>query len=566
MTTFITNLSIPNSGMAIYSSSHLEDSLQDDAASKVDSALSPLDLYFLEDDIWSDHASTVEPPQTSPDPCVTSEYHDSLATQAHRKTWNKLPYEITENIIEWLGRRDLRSCRLVDRSTNSAATRVLFRTICISPSVNSIARLFNISLQPALANLVRVIEVQTHYLVDMPFHFFTGFNPLAQHLQRLQPLDAAIEALSLSRAYQLERAAEVKFPTDGPAMLSAALKKLTRLQHFVHTRPSSRVSLGNYLLDHDSDLVRRTGVAMLDCGNQHPLMNSVLQKSRHVRPLSLDFTSLYWWEFYNISAIPHLKELFTTVTDFKLTFQVESFDRPRCRLNQTNSHWRNGLTRYIEQLSSLLPVVENLWLGFDNLPAQGKSVQSPCIFAQQRMSALFFRLKEPSSLYAKLKSLTLENMSTNRKELCEFILPHASTLKSLAITNMCLDGSQTPGPNGGVMCSMIRTTTFLHQNLNLDTMSYLGTFRDHHGRSLMCSPKGEQSLLHRIQEYICHRKPLPFKARTAKKSAEGQIDGDTMATGDVITMRRPVNGLNVDLKVESDESWCVRGASSVVDS
>ena len=265
-----------------------------------------------------------------------SEYaiaQDPRPTQDCLEGWSNLPGEIKESVLRWVGRRDLRSCRLVDRETGSAATGLLFHTVCLSPSTSSVDRLIMISLDPTLAGLVQKIEVHTHYLIDFPFEQMLDDGPLAQRLQGLQPLRAASEALRLLSAYKSELSCQTAFLTQGPTQLQQVLKRFTQLRHFAHVRPSAQTAVGSYRLDHDSDLGERTGVYLLDDEKQYPLMNSVLQKIGHLRPVSLDLTSLYWWEFYNISEIPHLGDLLSRVTTFKLTFHVASFTRVQSCLN-----------------------------------------------------------------------------------------------------------------------------------------------------------------------------------------------------------------------------------------
>ena len=451
----------------------------------------PIDI---KEDVWDDAASSGHPMQPTSEPPQSLNHP---ATQPQIDQWSGLPHEIKGNVLELLGRTDLRCCRLVDQITSVAATRVLFRTVCVSPSMNSMDRLEKISLQPALANSVRVIVVQTHYLVSKPFDSFVDFpGPLAFRLRRLEPLDAVKTAFELSREYAREQAAEGLFFSSGPSLLSTALKRLPLLRHLVHIRPECRTATGDYLLDADTDLWWRTGVSMLDRHRQYPLMHSVLQKCRHLKPISLNFTSLYWWEFYNISQIPHLREMFSKVKTFKFSFQVDTFDRPTCRLNQRNAHWDNGLTRYIKNLPSYLPEVESLWLGFDSTNFAGVSFHPVCNYAVTRMSALFLQTRTLETPFPKLTTLTLENMVTNPREVCRFLLHHDETLKHLTICNMRLDDDPYSNENAGISSQMILLIKLLHHNLHLDKVSLQGFFRGapemvaslHSQRGILCAP------------------------------------------------------------------------------
>ncbi|OCT52402.1 hypothetical protein CLCR_10061 [Cladophialophora carrionii] len=487
----------------------------------------------------------------------------TTATQGLLQQWFNLPEEIKANILKWVGRRDLRSCRLVDRQMGSTATRILFRTVCLSPSMNSVDRLCNISCDGTLASLVHTIEVHTHYLIEAPFSRFVRSGPLAQRLQSLAPLDAAVEALELSGAYNAEIHSQATFANEGPPLLWIALKKFPQLRHFIHVRPLARTTTGSYVLDDDSDLMKRTGVCMLDGTKQFPLMNSVLQKCRHLRPRSIDLASLYWWEFYNISHIPHLKELLSGVTRFKLTLQVESFDRPRCRLRAKSNYWANGLTKYLTQLPRHLLVVENLWLGFDRMPSMNRIVEPVCAYALRRMTTLFLRSTKLGMLYSNLKILTLENMATTVKELSEFILTHAGTLKSLTLADLYLRGIAA-SPNAGILCSIIKLTMFLNQSLKLSSMAFRGTFRDHLGVSLVCSAQGPGSILHRVQEHICHRGEFPLKEHKVKEDKTADNQSFAHLDGNSFTTAEPGSNVTMGLTVDVDQSWYLEGTSTAI--
>ncbi|EXJ60710.1 hypothetical protein A1O7_04863 [Cladophialophora yegresii CBS 114405] len=427
--------------------------------------------------------------------------------------------------------------------------------------MNSVDRLCKLSVDGTLASLVRTIEVHTHYLVEAPFSQFVRSGPLARRLEALAPLDAALEALELSSAYNAELHSQASFSAEGPPLLWIVLKRFHQLRDFIHVRPSARTTTGSYLLDDDSDLLKRTGVCMVDETKQFPLMNSVLQKIRHLRPMSIDLASLYWWEFYNISYIPHLKELLSGVTRFKLTLQVESFDRPRCRLRATSHYWANGLTKYLQQLPRHLLAVENLWLGFDRMPSMNRDVEPVCAYALRRMTALFLRSPRPGVVYSNLRILTLENMATTAKELSEFIFLHADTLRSLTLANLYLKGTLGDA-NAGVLASIIRITMFLNQSLKLSSMAFRGTFRDHLGISLVCNAKGPGSILQRVQEHICHRADSPLKAHKVKRHEAAEDQGPARLDGYWCRTTKPGSNVMRCLTIDMDESWYLEETSN----
>jgi hypothetical protein len=515
-----------------------------------------MDPGFACDWMWKDDISSELLQQPSPKLDGPQEPQIPTATPKFSKNWSFLPEEIKENVLKWAGRRDLRSCRLVDRQTSSTATRILFRTVCLSPSMNSVDRLCKLSVHDTLANLVRTIEIHSHYLVEAPFSQLIRSGPLAQRLQSLAPLDAAIEALELSGAYNGEIDSQATFLTQGPPLVGIALKKFPRLRHFIYVRPSARTTTGSYLLDSDSDLLKRTGVSMLDGTKQYLLMHSVLQKCRHLRPISIDLTSLYWWEFYNISHIPHLNDLLSRVTRFKLTLQVETFDRPRCRLRAASKYWANGLIEYLGQLPRHLLAVENLWLGFDSMPSMDRTVDPVRAYALRKMTALFLRSLKPGASYANLRILTLENMATTIMELSGFFLTHASSLKSLTLANMYLKRSRARSVDAGILRSMIRIIMFLNQSLNLSSMAMHGTFRDHTGVSLVCSAQGPGTILHHVEEYICHREDFPLRtAHNVKQHEETEDQGSPRLDGHSFIAAEPENNITIDQAIDMDESW-----------
>ncbi|OQU96877.1 hypothetical protein CLAIMM_02898 [Cladophialophora immunda] len=468
--------------------------------------------------------------------------------------WARLPPEIKANIMGRLVRTDLKSCRLLDKCTSLAATRALFQTLCLSPSMNSVHRLSKVAARPDLASQVHTLQVHRHYLKAVSFDECIRTGHLAARLQRLPPLDAASHALELSRAYRDELDAQLRFPNEGPPMLSSSLKKFPRLQCFVHRGTLTRTKEGDYLLDGDSDLLRRTGIRTLDGGNHYLLMNSVLQKCRGMKPASIDLSSFYWWEFYNCMEIPHAKALLERVTSFKLTFEVKSFDRPPCPLKPTSAHWRKGLTKYLESLAGYLPAAEQLWLGFDELPVGHQRTHFVRRYALTRMTSLLLRSPNPETPLCRLISLTLENITAHLKDVCNFIAQHSQTLRSLTIINLRLSEAGTP--SGGILASVMKLVSFLNKETQLDNFSLQGTVLDPDGARLMCCPKGKDSILHDVEEYVCHRSNFPFHSPEILLRALDTSWPSATITGNKVTIPGPRNS-RVEIILGGDESWYV---------
>ncbi|KIX99493.1 uncharacterized protein Z520_05069 [Fonsecaea multimorphosa CBS 102226] len=428
-----------------------------------------------------------------------------------------------------------------------AATRALFQTLCLSPSMNSVARLSNVAERPDLASQVRTLRIHRHYLKAVSFDEYIRSDHLAESLQQLPPLDAASHALELSRAFKDELDAQLRFKTEGPPLLSQALKKFPRLQCFVHCGTTTQTVEGDYLLDKDSDLVRRTGVRILDGEKHYLLMNSTLQKCRGLKPASVDWSSFYWWEFHTCMGIPHAKALLERVTHFKLTFEVKSFAREPCPLKPTSGHWRQNLTNALARLVEYLSAVGHLWLGFDEMDVGYPLVDGPQYIrshAVRRMTSLLLNAPNPAAPLPRLTSLTLENTAVRLGELCGFIVRHSGQLRSLTIVNMRLH--EAGMAIRGVLATVMKLISFLHTETQLDQFVLQGTFQGLHAQ-LLCCPQGKGSILHDLQEYVCHRGEFPFcSIETSWECATPVADN--------VTIPDPRN-CRANITIGSDASW-----------
>ncbi|OAG41944.1 hypothetical protein AYO21_03947 [Fonsecaea monophora] len=478
--------------------------------------------------------------------------------------WARLPLEIKSNIMGRLTRIDLKSCRLLDKCTSLAATRVLFQTLCLSPSMNSVDRLSKVAARPDLASQVRTLEIHRHYLKNVPFDEYLRTGHLSERLQRLPPLDAASLAVVLSQAYEDELDAQGRFLDEAPPLVVNALKKFPRLQCFVHGGRLARTEEGDFLLDEHSDLLRRTGVRTLSGGTHFLLMHSVLLKCRGLKPLSIGFSSVYWWEFWNCMEIRHARALFETVTRFELTFEIKSLDRQPCPLKPTSAHWRRGLTRYLKELGTYLPATEHLWLGFDELLIEPRGSQSVRRYAWTTISSLLLRCPCPEvPNLPSLTTLTLENTAVRLDELCNFITRHSQPLRSLTIINMRLSNTGTSSP--GILAVVLKLISFLNKETQLDHFSMQGTFLDSDDETrLLCCPKsGTGSILHELEEYVCHRGAFPFhnseillQALDTYWPRSGRAEEETVAS-DKELPRPSLRDCTVEVTLQSDDSWYV---------
>ncbi|KIW92653.1 uncharacterized protein Z519_06500 [Cladophialophora bantiana CBS 173.52] len=415
--------------------------------------------------------------------------------------------------------------------------------------MSSVDRLSKIAERVDLASQVRTLEVHRHYLKALPFDECIRVGHLAGRLRSMHPLDAALYALKLSRAYKDELDAQLRFSTDGPALLSSSLKKFPRLECFVHRSPPSRTEEGDCLLDEDSDLLRRTGIRTLDGGTQYLLMNSALQKCRGLKPVSIDLPSFYWWEFYNCMEIPHAKELFE-----------------RCPLTPGNSHWKKGLAKYLAQLAGYLPAAEHLWLGFDELPAGHQRTHVVRGYALTRMTSLLLRSPvTPETFLPRLNSLTLENTAVRLNVLCDFIAQHSKPLRSLSIINIRLSGAGgTPSsPSGGILALVMKLILFLNKETQLDRFSMQGAFLASDGSRLLCSPKGKDSILHEVEEYVCHRRgDFPFHNPEMFLQALDTCWRSATVAGNKVTIPGPHN-CRLEITLGSDDSWYIEAPDSL---
>lgn len=162
-----------------------------------------------------------------------------------------------------------------------------------------------------------------------------------------------------------------------------------------------------------------------------------------------------------------------------------------------------GLSTFLKRLSSYLTEVGDLTLGFDRLPSMlQRRIGSDQTYALDRMTGLLLQTTSSGPSYPKLRSLALENVATTFNAFEAFLLPHASTLKSLTIRNMHIDGRRPDG-NEGILGSMLAIMGLLDVDLELESMSFRGVLEDHVGKSLECDEAG--GLFRRIEGFICHR-------------------------------------------------------------
>ena len=74
--------------------------------------------------------------------------------------WEKLPLEVVWHILKFLNRSDLRSCRLLNKSTTEEATRLLFSTLEFGPRVSTYKRAILIE-HPRFGKYIRNFDYQS---------------------------------------------------------------------------------------------------------------------------------------------------------------------------------------------------------------------------------------------------------------------------------------------------------------------------------------------------------------------------------------------------------------------
>ena len=102
-----------------------------------------------------------------------------------------------------------------------------------------------------------------------------------------------------------------------------------------------------------------------------------------------------------------------------------------------------------------------------------------------------------------ITQLTLENFTIGLNPFTGFVQRHSTSLKSLSLENLEL--FDTDDPTSQIFVSMPKLLQAIHGEASLDHLHLQGTFTSITGTRLQCGLPEQGSLLHAVEEYVCHR-------------------------------------------------------------
>lgn len=423
--------------------------------------------------------------------------------------------------------------------------------------MDSVTNVSEIAHEPLFAQHVRCIEISRYSLRNDE-----SFEPL------LDPsfATAGPEAIALmKKAYNCEIQSYRAFRAELPSKIGNRIgSRFTRLKRIVYPdlfdprAPMDGMYQGGRLRE-DSELYQRAGVRLLQ--DEQWASDTIGLRELGVilpqcKPLTLEVPEINYWDYrrYFKWLVPGAHAWLSDVKKFRLTFRVWPCDQkslleiPSC-----------------QALSVILPALENLSLGFTFLPLEPRGNEC-CYFFSDPARDVF---TGPSTLiksflscsYPHLVHLTLEWPTVTMADLCDFMRRHRGTLESVSIQNMRLDGWEHDDES--IMSSMTNLVCFLHDETQLTTVKVEGCFFDqHYTRVLHCVAGDDSCILHRVQEYICHRGEFPFRVLQPYLEQLSAGDLKVAASSDAkYTVKAPHEAL-IELTPESDDSWWYESRSN----
>ncbi|KAJ9604109.1 hypothetical protein H2200_011632 [Cladophialophora chaetospira] len=383
---------------------------------------------------------------------VMSSPHPNLPTANHANQssgWSRLPSEVKIKIFKSLDRTTLKDCRLVNSEASAAATPILCHALCLGPSITSVIHLACFAAHVELRNFVRCIEVHPCRLQalyegqEICTDLDVFFNKLSPHL--------TMKALDWWKSGHEMRRSEAEFVNTEPTKIAASINSiLTRFPNlatvtcaYYHTHDMH----GYYQARFESQFYR--GIPMSDlspdkCIITWPWLTVMIGD---IRLKVLELRQLPWNAFRAEACLTLLFDIcdLDGSTD-DLTEQLISHD-----------------IEVLGKLSSHLPNVEQLWLGFHEPdapsayePPQGLLGPVTDQVLQQVSLALL------SGHFEKAHTITLQNLVGDEDTIISFVRRHGKKLKSLT-----LDGFR-----------QLDTTGKVHHTTNHDSVTNITTATD----------------------------------------------------------------------------------------
>lgn len=445
---------------------------------------------------------------------------------------SSIPTELVSEICTWLPRADLKAIRRQLRAWKIPAARQLFKTIYLQPNIVSFTKLQAISQDRALRGYVQYI----HYDGRL-FNSRLATFGLSDWIQRVAGMNMGNEALhnefisqfsaeELESAYQNFRHyvfCQKKFAECGNELnsLTDACRQFTGLVglKFSHntsdyTRLSNlvpRSALSSLMQQTLTERDRFAGYEERDRHFWNLLQAAALSEKPLRRICGSEFDWTTWIAFANEFES---RDIFRSIHQLDIVFNTA----PAIVSNEEAATIAGMISRSHD--------LRSFRLSFGHLPKPDRRLQ-PRIYLEQILN--------DNDKWENLRSLSLQAFGTAEIFLRGWLKRHASSLRSLELSNMKFKETFTSGIEE--YSSWIQFILFLGQSLSLEHVRFNGTFdtggietwvirdyRDVRFSWNMPAPKPypEDCLRYRIERFITSDCACPF---TACDIDEGSVPG-----------------------------------------
>ncbi|KAG9229516.1 hypothetical protein BJ875DRAFT_523113 [Amylocarpus encephaloides] len=388
-----------------------------------------------------------------------------LATQMLRDT----PPEIASSICEYLERPDLRNVRLLNRVFDSAARRILFRTIFLKVNSLSFSRLSKISKNETLRHCVEVVMYDGRELdlSEIPdFEDWLHYN--------------AARGIGLATLQKRE------------GFLARFSQQQLQEYHFNFCRYAT---LAQEQISQEGNEVEW----LREATRRFPRLSAIEYAESEPDPE-------YGRELQQLNLFSHMAQ--------------QILAEPDEGLGVYNAHFW-ALVRAVfcgqerPQQVKFAPNLCSFKLSHGDHPGRFHS----------QANFLPTKLFDKPLHWKYLKKLSLENLVLSPTCLQQLIQGHSSTPRSLELSDMSLrHGDETI--SGSSRALWIRMVVFLSQTLSLERVRLVGYFTTDTneawstGDGFVSPPLQERCLLRRIEYFITHGGTCPFTPKTSATASD----------------------------------------------
>ena len=440
-----------------------------------------------------------------------------------------IPLEIASLVCECLSRPDLRNTRLVNRELNTAAQRVLFRTIFVKVNRPSFDRLSNISQHTTLRHYVEAIIYDGREVEWPENRNFEGWLRERAVEGIGVPSDKREEFLARFSEEQLRNYfssyCEYMQFVQGPVLEGD--NEMKWLREAAGQFP--RLSTIEYA---ETELDQQDGRELEPMSLFSPLAQQILVEPQ----MGWGLWDKHFWilvmSMFSIQCHPKVTELRGEMIDHedmaKWNQIIHRLDMRNLQLLSLEFVYINSSSpapnRAINSFLMRAPNLRSLQLHLWDYPAIHPN---PADFP--RTGLFEYRLQ-----WKHLRELSLSHMVLSPLRLQQLLQRHSQTLRSLELSHMTLHhGSDTV--SGGARALWISMIMFLSQSMSLKHVNFSGYFTTDTneawstiGRKMtnvdISPPRFEGCLLSRIEHFIIYGGPCPFTPKAPKTLSDLDID------------------------------------------